>query len=94
MNCPVGSQTSSEVDCLFEQTEGITAHIKFTVGGVAQLVRACGSYPQCPGFESLHRHHIFSPHHQLSGCHKITVAPWDCPPAGLPVILVLVSVNN
>jgi hypothetical protein len=25
-------------------------------GGVAQLVRACGSYPQCPGFKSLHRH--------------------------------------
>jgi hypothetical protein len=28
------------------------------VGGVAQLVRACGSYPQCPGFKSLHRHHL------------------------------------
>ncbi len=28
-------------------------------GGVAQLVRACGSYPQCPGFESLRRHHFF-----------------------------------
>ena len=27
-------------------------------GGVAQLVRACGSYPQCPGFKSLHRHHF------------------------------------
>ena len=26
-------------------------------GGVAQSVRACGSYPQCPGFKSLHRHH-------------------------------------
>jgi tRNA(Ile)-lysidine synthase len=26
--------------------------------GVAQLVRACGSYPQGPGFKSLHRHHI------------------------------------
>lgn len=25
-------------------------------GDVAQLVRACGSYPQCPGFKSLHRH--------------------------------------
>ncbi len=21
------------------------------------MVRACGSYPQCPGFNSLHRHH-------------------------------------
>ena len=30
-------------------------YIKF--GGVAQLVRAHGSYPCCPGFESLHRHH-------------------------------------
>ena len=29
--------------------------------GVAQLVRARGSYPRCPGFKSLHRHH-------LSGC--------------------------
>jgi hypothetical protein len=25
-------------------------------GGVAQLVRARGSYPRRPGFESLHRH--------------------------------------
>jgi hypothetical protein len=25
-------------------------------GGVAQMVRADGSYPSCPGFESLHRH--------------------------------------
>ena len=28
-------------------------------GGVAQLVRACGSYPQCRGFKSLHRYHYF-----------------------------------
>ena len=27
-------------------------------GDVAQVVRACGSYPQCPGFKSLHRHHL------------------------------------
>jgi tRNA(Ile)-lysidine synthase len=27
-------------------------------GGVAQLVRARGSYPRRPGFESLHRHHF------------------------------------
>src|SRR5689334_8939586 len=27
------------------------------LGGVAQLVRASGSYPLCPGFKSLHRHH-------------------------------------
>lgn len=25
-------------------------------GGLAQVVRACGSYPQCPGFNSLNRH--------------------------------------
>ena len=29
------------------------------LGGVAQSVRACGSYPQCPGFKSLHRHLLF-----------------------------------
>jgi hypothetical protein len=28
------------------------------IGGVAQTVRACGSYPQCPGFNSLHRHYF------------------------------------
>ena len=27
-------------------------------GGVAQLVRACGSYPQGWGFESLRRHYL------------------------------------
>ena len=27
-------------------------------GGVAQLVRARGSYPRCPGFKSLHRHQL------------------------------------
>ena len=27
-------------------------------GGIAQLARACGSYPQCPEFKSLCRHHI------------------------------------
>jgi hypothetical protein len=31
---------------------------RFQQGDVAQLVRACGSYPQCPGFKSLHRHHL------------------------------------
>lgn len=29
----------------------------FSEGGVAQVVRANGSYPLCPGFKSLHRHH-------------------------------------
>ncbi len=31
--------------------------LSVSYGDVAQLVRACGSYPQCPGFKSLHRHH-------------------------------------
>ena len=30
-------------------------------GKVAQLVRACGSYPQCRGFNSLPCYHFFSP---------------------------------
>jgi hypothetical protein len=30
------------------------------VGGVAQVVRAHGSYPWCPGFKSLRRHHNFN----------------------------------
>jgi hypothetical protein len=30
------------------------------LGGVAQSVRACGSYPQCPGFKSLHRHFLYA----------------------------------
>src|SRR4030066_893206 len=34
----------------------LLTHNFFQYGGVAQLVRACGSYPQCPGFKSLHRH--------------------------------------
>ena len=28
-------------------------------GGVAQLARACGSYPQCRGFKSLLRYFLF-----------------------------------
>ncbi len=30
----------------------------FWYGGVAQLVRARGSYPRRPGFDSLHRHFL------------------------------------
>lgn len=29
-----------------------------TAGGVAQLARASGSYPERQGFESLHRHQL------------------------------------
>ena len=36
---------------------GVT--IIFFCGGVAQLARACGSYPQCQGFKSLLRYHFF-----------------------------------
>ena len=37
--------------------------------GVAQLVRARGSYPRSPGFKSLHRHHCLDPEgaHSPSG---------------------------
>ena len=41
--------------CLTET--GLLHIVSFKNGGVAQSVRACGSYPQCPGFKSLHRHH-------------------------------------
>ena len=30
----------------------------FCLGGIAQLARACGSYPQCHWFESSYRHHL------------------------------------
>jgi hypothetical protein len=40
-------------------------------GGVAQSVRACGSYPQCPGFKSLHRH---QPTRRYS-CMKVPLSP-------------------
>ena len=36
---------------------GVT--IYFLCGGVAQLARACGSYPQCQGFKSLLRYHFY-----------------------------------
>ena len=36
-------------------------------GGVAQVVRACGSYPQCPEFKSLHRHFFY----QFGGKHPM-----------------------
>ena len=36
---------------------GVT--IIFFCGGVAQLARACGSYPQCQGFKSLLRYHFY-----------------------------------
>jgi hypothetical protein len=42
---------------LFDR-QGQEHYIFKSYGGVAQSVRACGSYPQCPGFESLHRHII------------------------------------
>ena len=36
---------------------GVT--IYYLCGGVAQLARACGSYPQCQGFKSLLRYHFY-----------------------------------
>ena len=32
----------------------------YTLGGIAQLARAIGSYPVCPRFKSVCRHHYFS----------------------------------
>ena len=40
-------------------------------GGVAQSVRACGSYPQCPGFKSLHRHQLFQVLRQDMGFREL-----------------------
>ncbi len=34
--------------------------IESDFAGVAQLVRARGSYPRRPGFKSLHRHHFLA----------------------------------
>ncbi len=45
----------SPITCFLLTIRGFMAYIK-RQGGVAQVVRACGSYPQCPGFKSLHRH--------------------------------------
>ncbi len=39
-------------------TQEDSAYKASTLGGVAQLARACGSYPQCPRFESVRRHHL------------------------------------
>ena len=41
---------------LFGLTQNRISAKIFEPGGVAQEVRACGSYPQCRGFDSLHRH--------------------------------------
>src|SRR5208282_4731223 len=35
----------------------LTLHLTIPGGDVAQLVRACGSYPQCRRFDSYRRHH-------------------------------------
>ena len=35
---------------------GSSPIIPIRLGGIAQLARACGSYPQCPGFKSLFRY--------------------------------------
>src|SRR5437867_8200456 len=46
-------------------------------GGVAQLVRASGSYPLCPGFKSLHRHHDPRGKTHVFGDVCLTVAFFD-----------------
>ena len=35
----------------------LTLHLTIPGGDVSQLVRACGSYPQCRRFDSYRRHH-------------------------------------
>jgi hypothetical protein len=46
--------------------DGVSAKI-FEPGGVAQEVRACGSYPQRRGFDSLHRHFFMGSDFVLRG---------------------------
>ena len=40
-------------------TSSILVISSIYIGGIAQLARACGSYPQCPEFKSLCRHHLY-----------------------------------
>ena len=47
----------NKIKPLYQKNKGRLFGGLLVFGGVAQLVRACGSYPQCPEFESLHRHH-------------------------------------
>ena len=39
-------------------TSSILVISSIYIGGIAQLARACGSYPQCPEFKSLCRHQM------------------------------------
>ena len=41
-------------------TTRVPQRTRHSHAGVAQLVRARGSYPRCPGFKSLHRHHYLT----------------------------------
>ncbi len=60
-----------------------SAKIHFAVsaahGGIAQLARACGSYPQCPRFESRCRYHpegaAFSPAPSLRPVGQVVKTP-------------------
>ena len=55
-------------------------------GGVAQLARACGSYPQCQQFKSVRRYHKFNKALWSSGLrhHPFTVVSRVRFPAGSP----------
>ena len=48
------------------------------------MVRACGSYPQCPGFNSLHRHQ----YNHLSGHHSMPVSTSSIRQFRFPFILL------
>ena len=54
MRAPALHATSSRIAELRFEVARVDGHD----GGVAQTVRAGGSYPPCRGFESLHRHQI------------------------------------
>lgn len=61
-----------------------TRHNEKKVGGVAQLVRACGSYPQGRWFESTRRYHRFLPAGRLI-CIRIPTADESQHRKALPV---------
>ena len=57
-----GSRRPGACSCCGHEAASARA-IMNGVGGVAQVVRARGSYPRCRGFEALRRHHFSPAHH-------------------------------
>ena len=54
-------------------------------GGIAQLARACGSYPQCPRFKSTYRYH-YGPLVKWLRHRPFTAVTWVRFPYGSPKI--------